>query len=318
MLGTGAQGRRAVTLEWQAVPALTSWRFGLATALGEQIPAELYGTAGPQMRYWQALAPALPPASRAANAELAASAGVFSSAGLIDLYSEIGQDAAADDTPEAGTARDLRIAYTDGDVADRMSAIRSLWSAARTPRAAYGRLILTARAASWIPAAASVDEPERLIASMLSAGMEAPAMEWRNVVKRGSEGWALLTLADPGDAPVAYGDFDVYGDVAGRRKAQLMLAGLAGLGRLEAADAQRGATALDVPIGAVNSWTKAIDAAGQRGDSALVAILAAAGMQSLSWDYVTPEALFHIVSAMKAAGMGGYARMIAVEAISRA
>jgi len=33
---------------------------------------------------------------------------------------------------------------------------------------------------------------------------------------------------------------------------------------------------------------------------------------------VTPEALFHIVAAMKAAGLGNYARMIAVEAVARA
>ncbi|RYE01656.1 MAG: hypothetical protein EOP61_10640 [Sphingomonadales bacterium] len=318
VLGSGAQGRRAVTLEWQGVNGLTAWRFGLATAMGEQVPAALYATAGPQVRYWQALSPSLPPVSRAAAAELAASAGVFSSAGLIDLYSEIAQDPEASGTPEEAVARDLRTAYIDGDVADRVTAIRKLWDQAKTPRTAYARLILTARAASWIPVSANVEAPEKLIASMLSAGMESPALEWRNAVKRGSEGWALLTLADPSEASVAYGDFDVFSDVAGRRKAQLMLAGLAGLGRLEAADARRGAAALDVPIGAANSWTKAIDAAGQRGDSALVALLAAVGMQSRSWDYVTPEALFHIVAAMKAAGMGNYARMIAVEAISRA
>ncbi|MES2986424.1 MAG: hypothetical protein V4808_00825 [Pseudomonadota bacterium] len=318
VLGSGAQGRRAVTVEWQGVPALTAWRFGLATATGQQIPAELYATAGPQVRYWQALSPALPPASRVAAAELAASAGVFSSAALIDLYSEVAQDPDANGTPEDGVARDLRAAYITGDVGERVTAIRKLWDQAKTPRTAYARLILTARAASWIPASASVEAPEKLIASMLSAGMESAALEWRSVVKRGSEGWALLTLADPGDARVAYGDFDVYGDVAGRRKAQLMLAGLAGLGRLEAADARRGAAALDVPIGVANSWTKAIDAAGQRGDAAMVALLAAVGMQSRSWDNVTPEGLFHIVAAMKAAGMTNYARMIAVEAISRA
>lgn len=318
VLGSGAQGRRAVTLEWQGVHQLTAWRFGLATAMGEQVPAELYASAGPQVRYWQALAPALPPQARAAAAELAASAGVFSSAGLIDLYSEIAADDDANGSVEAQVGRDLRTAYTDSVVADRLAAIRTLWSQAKTPRTAYARLILTARAASWIPAAASVDEPEKLIASMLSAGMENAAMEWKGVVKRGSEGWALLALAEASDAPVAYGDFDVFSDVAGKRKAQLLLAGLAGLGRFEAADARRGASAFDVPIGSVNSWTKAIDAAGQRGDSALVALLAAVGMQSRTWDNVTPEALFHIVAAMKAAGMSNYARMIAVEAISRA
>jgi hypothetical protein len=49
----------------------------------------------------------------------------------------------------------------------------------------------------------------------------------------------------------------------------------------------------------------------------MVALLAAVGMQAPNWDYVTPEALFHIVAAMRAAGMGNYARMIAVEAVTR-
>lgn len=319
VMGAGAQGRRAVTLEWQAVTQFTSWRFGLAAAMGEVMPIELYAKAGPQARYWQSLLPALSPATRATAAELAASAGVFSSAGLVDLYSEIDADDEANGTPEAATARDLRTAYTNGDVNDRVSAIRKLWSAATTPRTRYARSILTARAAAWIPASADIAEPEALIASMLSAGMEPAAMEWSNVVKRGSEGWGLLMLADPSAAgAVAYSDFDAYGDAAGPRKTKLMFAGLAGLGRFVAADARRGASALDVQIGASNSWTRAISAAGRRGDSALVALLAGVGMQSRSWDNVTPEALFHVVAAMKAAGMASYARMIAVEAVARA
>ena len=317
VLGTGAQGRRAVTLEWGGITRLTAWRWGLATATGQEDPASLYGTAGPQVRYWQALAPQLSPRQRAAAAELAATAGVFSSAGLVDLYSEIaeGDDA---NTTEGGVARDLRTAYTDGDVGDRIKAIRTLWAEASTPRTQYARLILTARAASWIPADAKVEEPEKLIASMLSAGYESKAMEWRQVVPRGSVAWGLLALGDPGaQGPVAYGDFDAFKDAAGQRRAQLAFAGLAGLGRFESSDARRGAQALEVQIGAQNDWTRAIDAAGRRGDSAMVALLAAVGMQSRVWDNVTPEALFHIVAAMRAAGMTSYARMIAVEAVTR-
>ncbi|WP_044332640.1 hypothetical protein [Sphingomonas hengshuiensis] len=318
VLGAGAQGRRAVTIEWNGVTQLTAWRWGLATATGVEVPASLYATAGPQVRYWQALAPNIDPAARVAAAELAATAGVFSNAGLVDLYSEIEQEGDTG-SAAAAVARDLRIAYTDSDVADRMKAMQTLWDAAETPRTRYARLILTARAASWVPANAKIEAPEQLIASMLSAGLEGPAMEWRTSVKRGSEGWALLALADPApDARASYGDFTTYRDAAGPRKAQLLLAGLAGLGRFDAAEAQRGAQAVDVQIGGTNSWTRAIDAAGQRGDASLVALLAGVGMQSRSWDYVSPEALFHIVAAMRAAGMGSYARMIAVEAITRA
>ncbi len=317
ILGTGAQGRRAVTLEWAGITRLTAWRWGLATASGEDIPDDLYATAAPQVRYWQALAPQIAPAKRAAAAELAASAGVFSSAGLVDLYSEI---ADGDDAGDAArVARDLRTAYTGSDVNDRLKAIRSLWDGAASPRGRYARLILTARAASWVPADAKIEEPERLIASMLSAGLEARAMEWRSAVKPGSEAWVLIELADPApNRASGYGDFEGYGDAAGRRKAQLAFAGLAGLGRFSAGDAQRGATQFDVAIGAANAWTRAIDQAGQRGDSAMVALLAAVGMQSTNWASVTPEGLFHVVAAMRAAGLGDYARMIAVEAVSRA
>ncbi len=315
VLGTGAQGRRAVTIEWNPVVQLTAWRWGLATATGVEVPADLYQTVGPQVRYWQALAPNIDPAARAASAELAATAGVFSNAGLVDLYSEIEQ---AGDTGDAQTvARDLRTAYTDGDVGTRVKALRTLWDAANTPRMRYARLILTARAASWIPASDKVEDSDRLIASMLSSGYEAAALEWRPAVKRGSEGWALLALADPGGAGVPAGDVTGFADAGSRRKAQLLLAGLAGLGRMGASEAQSAATALDVQIGGINGWTQAIDAAGQRGDAATVALLAGVGMQSVSWDYVAPEALFHIVAAMRAAGMVNYARMIAVEAVTR-
>jgi len=317
VLGTGAQGRRAVTLEWGGITRLSAWRWGLATATGEEVPLSLYNTAGPQVRYWQALAPQLSPRARAAAAELAATAGVFSNAGLVDLYSEIAEGDDANST-EGGVARDLRTAYNDGNVSERLKAIRTLWAEANTPRTQYARLILTARAASWIPADAKVEEPEKLIASMLSAGYESKAMEWRSVVPRGSIGWGLLALGDPGaQGPVAYGDFDAFKDAAGQRRAQLAFAGLAGLGRFETSDAQRGAQALNVQIGAQNDWTRAIDAAGRRGDSGMVALLAAVGMQSRVWDNVTPEALFHIVAAMRAAGMTSYARMIAVEAVTR-
>ncbi|WBY09230.1 hypothetical protein PIB19_07840 [Sphingomonas sp. 7/4-4] len=315
VLGTGAQGRRAVTIEWNSVPQLTAWRWGLATATGVEVPAELYQTAGPQVRYWQALAPNIDPAARAAAAELAATAGVFSNAGLVDLYSEIEQS--GDSGPGQTIARDLRTAYTDGDVNNRVKALRTLWDGANSPRTRYARLILTARAASWIPASDKLEDSDRLIAAMLSSGYEAAALEWRAAVKPRSEGWALLALADPGLSRVVAGDVTGFADSGSRRKAQMLAAGLAGLGRLNAGDAQNVAATLDVPIGGVNAWTQAIDAAGQRGDAATVALLAGVGMQSVNWDHVAPEALFHIVAAMRAAGMVNYARMIAVEAVTR-
>lgn len=317
VLGAGAQGRRAVTVEWAGVSQLTAWRWGLATATGVEVPADLYDSAGAQVRYWQALAPNVDPAARAPAAELAAAAGVFSSAGLVDLYAELEQADAGG--AAASVARGLRDAFAAGDVPGRVTAMRGLWDGAETARLRYARLILTARAASLIPASPDIEASDQIIASMLSAGYDRAAVQWRGAAKPGSQGWALLALSDPAESARAnYADFEGFANDQGTRKGQLLLAGLAGLGRLSASEAQRGAVALDVQIGGANSWTRAIDAAGRRGDAATVALLAAAGMQTSSWSRVTPEALFHVVAAMRAAGMGHYARMIAVEAITRA
>lgn len=316
VVGMGADSRRAVTIDWIGVPVLSAWRFGMATAAGVDVPDNLFATVGPEFRYWQALSPLVAPAVRAPAAELAAAAGVLSNAALVDLYAEIEQTSDVPD-PLQKTARDLRTAYTGGSPGERVQAMRSLWDAVETSRLRYARLVLTAKAAAWIPANKDVADPDRLIASMLSAGYDSAALQWRGVVSPGSEGWALLALAEPA-GPIGYSDFERYAGAASPRKAAMLLAGLAGLGRLSPTDAQRGAEATKVAIDGVNAWTQAIDRAGARNQPGMVALLAGVGMQSPRWDQVTPEALYHIVSAMRAAGMGNYARMIAVEAVTRA
>ncbi|QIG81022.1 hypothetical protein [Stakelama tenebrarum] len=320
VIAMGASGARAVTIEWDGVDHLTTWRYGLAMAGNVEIPEALMRGVRPQVRAWYALSPHPDPAARVAAAEQAATTGVFSNAGLVDLYSEV---SATEDgnSAELAAARDLRSAYTAASAADRVEAMRSLWDAPASARGRYARLILTARASGRLPANEElVEDADSLIASMLSAGLTSQATGWRDIVARGSDGWAMLTLADvaPAERYLSYGDADSYRGTADTRKARLFLAGLAGLGRLEADDAQRMAAALDVRIGESNAWTREIDAAGQRGDAGSVVLLAALGMQSYHWAAVTPEALFHIVAALRAAGMENYARMIAVEAITRA
>lgn len=314
----GAGGRGAVTIEWAGVNQLSAWRWGLATATGVAVPDELYRTVGPQVRYWQALAPTLPSHDRAQAAELAAAQGVFSSSGLIDLYSEIETE---EDSSSAliAVARDLRTAYTGAQPADRVKALTNLWTEPESQRQRYGRMVLTARAAAGIaPDPALSANADQLVASMLTAGLDTAALRWRNIVARGSDGWAMLALADPGPGRVSSSDFGAYRNAADRRKAQLVLAGLAGLGRLDSASARTLASELNVEIGSSNAWTHAIDTAARRGDSGSVTLLAAVGMQARGWGPVAPEALFHIVAALRAVGLASYARMIAVEAVTRA
>ncbi|WP_028966485.1 hypothetical protein [Sphingomonas phyllosphaerae] len=319
VMGAGLNSRQAVTIEWAPVVQLTAWRFGLATATGVAVPDELYGTVGPQVRGWQALAPATPLVDRAAAADRAAALGVLSSAAVVDLYAAIaeGSDAPAALSNAAATLRD---AYVGNDRATRIAAMVKLWDAAETPETRYARLVLTARAAARLPAAANEAQADRLIASMLSAGLDRTAQRWQGAVPVGSDGWAMLLLADP-DAITQLSastitDYAPKGGLA-ERKRQLLFAGMAGLGRLPAAAVDDLSGKLAVPVAQRNAWTSALERAAGEGQAGTVLLLAAVGMQADGWAHVPPAALFHIVRALRAVGLDGEARMIAAEAIAR-
>lgn len=314
VVGMGVSGRRAVTIEWDGVDQLSAWRWGLALASNTDIPEALYGSAGPQLRYWRATAPAAALRGRLADAEAAAGQGVFSSQALIDLYGEIEEQEDAT-TPEVAVARDLRTAFSAATARERVEQMRGLWHEEDGARADYARLILTARAAARIePSAELAEDADRLIAAMLSAGLDRSAMRWRGVAGRGSEGWALLMLADPSRARVGAGEVGAYrGEAA---KGTLFAAAMAGVGRVSDADGLRVMGDAGVDLGA-NAWTRAIALAAERKQPGTVVLLAAAGMQTRSWAGVSPAALFHITRALTRVGLDGYARMIAVEAMTR-
>jgi hypothetical protein len=317
VLGAGAQGRRSVTIEWDGVEQLSAWRWGLANATAVEVPDALFDTVGPQVRYWNALMPSVAPERRVPDAELAAAQGVLSSGALVDLYASVAE---MDDTPSAlgAVAGDLREAFAAAQVADRMSALRQLWSGGAGNQRSYARRILTARAAAAIPPSADyAADGDALVASMLSSGMDLRAMRWRAVVPEGGDAWAMLALADPRGRQVSERAVSRYAD-ADARKGQLLFAGLAGLGRMPADAAQGLAQSLEVPVGAENAWTRAITLAAGRDQPGAVLLLAAVGMQTRDWRGVSPQALFHIVAALRAVGLEGEARMIAAEAIARA
>ncbi|KQR84021.1 hypothetical protein [Sphingomonas sp. Leaf343] len=313
VVGAGSQGRQAVTIEWDGVDRLTTWRFGLAAATGTTIPEALFAGVGAQVMSWRALAPGIPLAQRVEAAEVAAGQGVFSNTALVDLYGAVAADDDAPSGPTA-TATDLRTAYAGVDSATRMAALRQLWRA----RPSYARLVLTARAAVRQPASGDNTDANRIVASLLSAGLDRTAARWSGAVAAGGDGWAMLALADPDRRQfVSYAQLQGY-DGGSEIKRRLLFAGLAGLGRLSAEDIERAAEALDVRIGAANSWTRALDRAAADGQAGSVLLLAAIGMQTGSWRGVPPEALYRIVTALRAVGLDGEARMIAAEAIARA
>src|SRR3546814_19544332 len=75
------------------------------------------------------------------------------------------------------------------------------------------------------------------------------------------------------------GTFANDDDSADQLRSKLLLAGLAGLGRLDAGDASSAADSLGVDLGRQTRWTRAIDEAAKRREPGMVAVIAAAGTQ---------------------------------------
>ncbi|HEX8444365.1 MAG TPA: hypothetical protein VF631_12045 [Allosphingosinicella sp.] len=327
VIGAGANTRRAVTIEWDDVDQINSWRFGLAAATGLEIPAGLMSRAGSHVLAWQARAPMLPLEQRLSAIQAAASLGVFGSASLVDIYSQIADETDPSEINESVGGR-LRTAYAARKVDQRMRALRSLWGEpGNDPVARHARLILTATAATALPAIPELapDAP-RLIASMLSAGYDAQAAEWSEVVgnmegEDAGRAWAMLALASPRPAVEIsagrIGTFQDSDDTPEDHATKLLIAALAGLGRIDADTATDLAEDHGIRLGAENRWTRLLARAAERGQNGTVALLAGAGMQTGAWRGVPPEHLYHITRALSRVGMEYEARMIAAEAIAR-
>lgn len=325
--GAAGRGQRAVQIEWEPVEQLTPWRFGLASALGEPVPENLMEAAmgGADAGYYArsgALLPMLPAIARTAFAGRAAREGILSSQALIDLYSAVYADAAGES--EARThAASLREAYVAADPATRIAAMQRLWEAGNAIGGGdgYGARVLTAYAAARIPAdAAHADAAGALIASMLAAGLDRDALAWREVVDEGSLGWALIVLSAPRSNGVGQGAVESFiGDdnSAESRKSAFLVAGLAGLGRLDEGDAAALADDLGVDLARQTRWSRAIARAAAVNNPALVSLLAGLGMQGTSWEQMTPLHLYHITAALTRVGLEAEARMIAAEAVAR-
>ncbi|WP_296718689.1 hypothetical protein [Erythrobacter sp.] len=325
--GAAGRGQRAVEIEWDGVEELNPWRFGLANALGEPVPepllqAVLDARDGAYYARSGALLPMLPVAERVPFAGRAAREGILSSQALIDFYSAIYADQAAEGEAAAHAAA-LREAYLATDPAARIAAMQRLWDAGTEIGGGdgYAARVLTAYAAARIPAdAAHADAAGALIAAMLTAGLDRDAQAWRGVVDDGSLGWALIALSAPGGDDVGTGAVDSFigdDDSAGARKSAFLVAGLAGLGKLSSGEADALADRVGTDLSRQTRWTRAIARAAEVNNPALVALLAGLGMQGSSWEAMTPLHLYHVTSALRRVGLAAEARMIAAEAVAR-
>ena len=319
--GSALESRKAVKIEWEKVEELTPWRYSLALAVGLEPPKTLLDQAAHRFDPWAARAPMLPLADRAHAADYAAGRGILSSAALVDLWSQIyGDDDVQGDWK--GQSAKLRQAYVATEPSARLAAMESLWGDHSDPQLFYSRHVLTAYAAARMPASADfADKSGDLIASMLSAGLDRNAAQWLPVVKEGSQGWALVVVGTPGTGQVGGGALSSFHDDDPSKdgaRSKMLLAGLYGLGRVDSGVAANFAGNLGVDLNRQTRWTRAIQAAAQSDNPALVALLAGVGMQGESWTQMTPLALYHIVAALRRVGLEPEARMIAAEAVARA
>ena len=319
-VGAGINGRGSVKIEWENVEGMNPWRFGLSAAVGLEPPERLFANTGRQVDGWRVQLPMFTPTVRAKYASNAAALGILSNRNMVDLYAQVLDDPDAPDAVRA-RAENLGNAYIASGEDDKVAAMTSLWTTAAAGADYHASLVMTARAAALIvPDADHQAEADRLISSMLTAGLDRSAARWIDVVADGSLGWALVTLAAPGRvAPADYNSLDDFfgnDESIDGHKSRLLLAGLSGLGRIETDARREFASDLKVNISRQTPWSKAITAAAGRGEQGTVALMAMAALQAPSWSAVPTHHLYHIVRSLRQVGLEAEARMIAAEAVT--
>ncbi|GAA4715183.1 hypothetical protein H9L13_05260 [Sphingomonas lutea] len=327
VVGAGANTGRAVTVEWEPVEHLTAWRYGLATATGMTLPERLMGTASPQLHAFYARAPLLTAEDRLKSAHIATGLGVFSSQSLIDLYATIYDTTDPGDLPETD-AWQLRQAFVARNADARLAALRRVLGNENDTLEREAHRALVARAATLVqPDAALASDAPELISAMLTAGYDRHAARWANAVQQmddanADRAWAMLALAAPNAEAVdiSYGRITSFIDRDQSRRKQrsaLLVAGLAGLGRIN----ERSAVALNLRyglgLGRSNSWTRMIRAAARRGQPGTVLVLTGTGFQGQTLDRLPAAYMYRSLQALTRTGQDFSARMIAAEALSR-
>ena len=327
VVGAGAETSRAVTIEWEPVEDLNSWRYGLSTATALMPPERLVNSASLQTQAWLARTPMFQATQRLPLARTAAALGVFSSQALIDLYSA-SFDATDPDALGETEAWQVRLAYIGRDLEARMSAMRTIWGNARSPLDRVAAQVLLSRAARHVAPSIELqsDAPD-LVASLFAGGFDREAARWTRVLgeiddQPADEVWAMLALGAPdGQQPEIDAsrieDFADRDQSEGKQRTALLVAGLAGLGRIDAATAGNLNRAYRLGLAAETGWTRTIDGAMRRRQPGTSILLTASALQGLSFEELRAVYLYHSVNALRRTGQEYLARMIAAEALAR-
>lgn len=318
-------GGRASTIEWDPVDSLTAWRFGLATSTGMVPPDRLMSSASPQLHAFAARAPLLSAQQRLPSALVATGLGVFSSQTMVDLYSSIYDSTDPADLADSDSWQ-LRQAFVGKDSDTRLAAIRKVLATGKDGLTKEAARAAVARAATLITPDSKLakDAPE-LISAMLAGGYDQAAARWNSVVGQMDDGandrcWSMLALGAPNIADVGTSritSFIKRDTSRNHVRSALLVAGLAGLGRISSDTANSLNQRYDLGLGHVTSWTKMIDAAASHGQGGTVLVLTGTGFQTPVFDRVPASHFYHAVSALNRTGQGFMARMIAAEALSR-
>ena len=290
-------------------------------------PSNLVDAASPQVRAWQARTPILSAEARLPSARIATGLGVFSSQALMDLYSIVYDATDASDLG-GSDAWQVRLAVAGKDLDTRLGAMRQLWSSTADGLQREAIRALLARAASRVaPDSDLQDDAPNLIASMLAAGFDRQAARWAGAVRQMEDDnadrcWAMLALAAPSDdgLDLTFGRINAFisrDDSPSKQRSALLVAGLAGLGRIDGRTAARLSSRHGLGLDNRTGWSELIDGASQRRQAGTVAVLTGVGLQAKDFLSVPAMHMFHAVTALSRNDQGFAARMIAAEALSR-
>ncbi len=268
---------RASNIDWGEAPGLNLFRYGVATAAGVPVPADLLQALGAARFGWLVRSPGVPAEIRLASLRPAAVLGSVSADELVSGITALSAGDAAADTP----AGRLRTAFAGASMNDRIDALKAIWASQRRSGGRYGALIESANAAARLPVGApAADASADIIAALLGGGQADAARRWWPVADKAggkvrATAWALLaTGSRRRDGETATRSrLGATHSGADDRQAALLLAALAGLGQAQGGGWARLRDEL-LPR-AANSWTRAITAAAAGGRTGEVAMLAA-------------------------------------------
>src|SRR5256885_10552774 len=132
--------------------------------------------------------------------------------------------------------------------------------------------------------------------------------------------WAMLALSAPTVADVGTSRINSFirrDKSLDRARSGLLVAGLAGLGRISTDSANSLNRRYGLGLGRVTSWTRIIDSAAGRGQGATVLVLTGTGFQTSSFDQLPAAHMYHAIAGLERTRQDFSARMIAAEALAR-